>query len=384
METTSDGSEQRRRILGKARRVIVKVGSAVLTTDKGLDAQVVDDLVNQLVRLHERGLEIVLVTSGAVAAGRYVLGPERAAGCMVHKQAASAVGQSRLMHSYDEAFERHGRITAQVLLTKDDLRSRERFLNARNTMTRLLDWRVIPIVNENDTVAVQELKFGDNDALSALVANLVGADVIINLTSAGGVFDDNPLENPDARFLPCIDNIDNLNLTSMCRGKTGAGTGGMLSKLMAARRAARIGVPTLIVSGREERALDRVFDLDEIGTWIATTHKMLSGRKFWLAYNLDPAGVIAVDDGAVRALTQKGKSLLAAGIAEVEGNFGVGALVRIAGLDGTTIGVGLTNFKASELRRIRGLSSSEIKDVLGACPHQEVVHRDNMVMDSTL
>lgn len=384
METTNDGREQRRRILSKARRVIVKVGSAVLTTDKGLDARVVDDLVNQLVRLHERGLEIVLVTSGAVAAGRYVLGPERAAGCMVHKQAASAVGQSRLMHCYDEAFERHGRITAQVLLTKDDLRSRERFLNARNTMTRLLDWRVIPIVNENDTVAVQELKFGDNDALSALVANLVGADVVINLTSADGVFDDNPLENPDACFLPQIDNIEDINLTSMCRGKTGAGTGGMLSKLMAARRAARIGVPTLIVSGKDRCVLDRVFDLEEIGTWISSPAKMLSGRKFWLAYNLDPSGVIAVDDGAVRALTQKGRSLLAAGIADIEGNFGVGALVRIASLDGTTIGVGLTNFKASELRRIRGLSSSEIKDVLGACPHQEVVHRDNMVVDRAL
>jgi glutamate 5-kinase len=386
MERTIDWREQRRRILEKAKRVIVKVGSAVLTTEKGLDPRVVNRLADQIAGLHDRGLEIVLVTSGAVAAGRCVLGPEAATGCMVHKQAASAVGQSRLMHSYDEAFERYGKITAQVLLTRDDLRSRERFLNARNTMCRLLDWRVIPIVNENDTVAVQELKlkFGDNDALAAMVANLIGADLIINLTSAAGVFDDNPLENPDARFVPCIEDIADMNLQSMCRGKTGAGTGGMLSKLMAARRAARIGVATLIVSGQEKFVLERIFNLEDLGTWIAPTQKMLSGRKFWLAYHLDPAGTLIVDDGAVRALKTKGRSLLAAGISEVDGNFGMGALVKIVSLGGETVGVGLSNFKAAELRKIRGLSSAEIEGVLGPCPHQEVVHRDNMVLDNAL
>lgn len=384
MGQSNDWRVQRRGILEKARRIVVKVGSAVLTSDKGLDERVVNRLADQIAGLHDRGLEVVLVTSGAVAAGRCVLGAERAAGCMVHKQAASAVGQSRLMHSYDEAFARYGKITAQVLLTRDDLRSRERFLNARNTMTRLLDWKVIPIVNENDTVAVQELKFGDNDALSSMVANLVGADVIVNLTSAEGVYDDNPLENPEAAFVPCIENIAELNLQSMCRGKTGAGTGGMLSKLMAARRAASIGVPTLIVSGKQKFVLERVFNLEEIGTWVAPTQKMLSGRKFWLAYHLDPAGTIVVDDGAARALTGKGRSLLAAGVKDVDGNFGMGALVRIACQDGSTIGVGLTNFKAAELRRIQGLSSADIEKVLGPCPHHEVVHRDNLVLDSSL
>lgn len=384
MEQTTDWRARRRHILEKAKRVIVKVGSAVLTSDQGLDERVVNRLADQIAALHDRGLELVLVTSGAVAAGRCVLGPEAATACMVHKQAASAVGQSRLMHSYDEAFGRYGKITAQVLLTKDDLRSRERFLNARNTMCRLLDWRVIPIVNENDTVAVQELKFGDNDALSAMVANLIGADLVINLTSAAGVFDDNPLENPSARFVPYIEDISDLNLQTMCRGKTGVGTGGMLSKLMAARRAARIGVPTLIVSGKEKFVLERVFNLEDLGTWIAPTQKMLSGRKFWLAYHLDPAGTITVDDGATRALKSKGRSLLAAGLSAVDGNFGMGALVKIVGPDGETIGVGLSNFKASELRKIQGLSSAEIERVLGACPHREVVHRDNMVLDDAL
>ena len=236
MSRDIDWRSRRRQALEKARRVVVKVGSAVLTTDKGLDPRVINRLADQMAALHDRGLDLILVTSGAVAAGRHVLGEDPA--CMVHKQAASAVGQSRLMHGYDEAFGRYGKITAQILLTRDDLRSRERFLNARNTMSRLLEWRVIPIVNENDTVAVQELKFGDNDALSAMVANLVEADLVVNLTSAPGVFSDNPLTNPDAVFVPYIEDIAGMNLQTMCRGKTGAGTGGMLSKLMAARGSA--------------------------------------------------------------------------------------------------------------------------------------------------
>lgn len=375
---------QRCSALKKARRIIVKVGSAVLTTDQGLDPRVINRLADQLAALHDRGLEVVLVTSGAVAAGRGVLNDQAQAKCMIHKQAASAVGQSRLMHGYDEAFARYGKITAQVLLTRDDLRSRERFLNARNTMTRLLDWRVLPIVNENDTVAVQELKFGDNDALAAMVANLIGADVIINLTSAAGVFDDNPLKNPDATAISWIEDIASLNLQALCRGKTGSGTGGMLSKLMAARRAARIGVPTLIVSGREKFILERIFNLEDVGTWVVPTQKMLSGRKFWLAYHLDPAGSVIIDKGAAKAVQTRGKSLLAAGIVRVNGNFGIGALVRVMDEDGSMLGVGLSNFKATQLRRIQGLSSPEIEAVLGPCPHQEVIHRDNLVLDTTL
>lgn len=375
---------ERHHVLEKAKRIIIKVGSAVLTTDLGLDERVINRLADQIASLHDRGLEILLITSGAVAAGRCVLDAQAVGGCMVHKQAASAVGQSRLMHSYDEAFARYDKVTAQVLLTRDDLRSRERFLNARNTISRLLDWRVVPIINENDTVAVQELKFGDNDALSVMVANLIGADLIINLTSAPGVYDDNPLDNPQAQFLPCIENIAELHVQSLCRGKTGAGTGGMLSKLMAAKRAAKIGVPTLIVSGQEKFALERIFALEELGTWVAAAPRMLSGRKFWLAYHLDPSGTLVVDQGAAQALLTRGKSLLAAGITKVEGNFGMGALVRIVGSDQQTLGVGLSNFKAAELRKIQGQSSAEIEKILGPCPHQEVVHRDNLVLDSSL
>ncbi len=374
--------EERRRIVAGARRIVIKVGSAVLTCPEGLDLRVVGRLVDQVAALHDRGMEIVLVTSGAVAAGRAVLG-QGACACVVHKQAASAVGQSRLMHAYDEAFARFGKISAQVLLTKDDLRRRERFLNARNTMTELLQWKVIPVVNENDTVAVEELKFGDNDALSVMVANLVGADLVVNLTSAAGVFDDNPQDNPQAQPLTCIEDIDVLPIASICRGKTQAGTGGMRSKLLAARRAARLGIPTLIVSGREKFALERVFSGEELGTWVRP-RRNLSGRKFWLAYHLDPAGVVRVDAGAARALRERGKSLLAAGVVGVEGQFGVGALVKVLDPEGRTVGVGLTNFKASELRRIQGLNSAQIEAILGTCPHPEVIHRDNLVLDETL
>jgi glutamate 5-kinase len=377
-----DWREERRRTVAGARRVVVKVGSAVLTCPEGLDVRVIGGLVDQVAGLHDRGLDIVVVSSGAVAAGRAVLG-RGACACVVHKQAASAVGQSRLMHAYDEAFARCGKVSAQVLLTKDDLRSRSRFLNARNTMNELLAWRVIPVVNENDTVAVEELKFGDNDALSAMVANVVAADLIINLTSARGVFDANPQESPQARLLECIEDIDALHLASMCRGKTTAGTGGMLSKLLAARRAARLGIPTIIVSGREHLALERICAGEELGTWVRPK-RTISGRKFWLAYHLDPAGVVRVDAGAAEALRRRGKSLLAAGVCEVEGQFGVGALVKVVDPQGRTVGVGLSNFKAAELRRIQGLSSSRIAEVLGGCLHPEVIHRDNFVLDETL
>jgi glutamate 5-kinase len=288
------------------------------------------------------------------------------------------------MHAYDEALDRYGKVTAQVLLTRDDLKSRERFLNARQALSQLLAWRVIPIINENDTVAVQELKFGDNDALGALVLNLIEADLFINLTSADGVFDDNPLENPDARFLECIEDIGSLNVAGICKGKTGQGTGGMYSKLLAARRAAQLGVPTLIVSGRIRFALEKVFAGEELGTWIMPDRKKISRRKFWLAYNLDPAGELVVDGGAARALGAGGRSLLPAGIVEVRGNFGVGALVRVVGQDGSAIGVGLSSYKAADLRKIMGHNSGEIEEILGQCIYEEAVHRDNFLLDAAV
>jgi len=375
-------SEDRAAAMKQAKRVVVKVGSAILTGPRGLDLRVINRLVDQLADLHDRGMDIVLVSSGAVAAGRRVVNSELTG--LPARQAASAVGQSRLMHAYDEAFERYGQTTAQILLTRDDLKDRSRFLNVLNTFRTLLDWRVIPVVNENDTVSVRELKFGDNDSLASLVVNLIGADLLVNLTSAAGVFDSNPDTNPNARCLSCIEDICTMDLDASCDGKTADGTGGMYSKLLAARRVAQLGVPTLVLSGREFYGLKRVFEGEELGTWIVPDCKAISSRKFWLAYNNRPEGVLTLDAGAVAALVDRGKSLLPAGITGVEGEFGEGALVRIVTPTGDTLGVGLANYSAEDLGKIKGHKSAEIESVLGACPYPEAVHRDNLLLDAAL
>ncbi len=386
----SDWEQKRNGILARAKRIVVKVGSAVLASEKGIESDILDGLVHQLCALHDRGLEVLLVSSGAVAAGRPVLAnicsaiSSHTALTLAQKQATAAIGQSRLMHAYDEAFAALGKTASQVLLTKDDLRNRERFLNARNTLTTLLGWRVIPIMNENDTVAVHELKFGDNDNLAALVVNVVEADLFVNLTSAGGVYDDNPLLNANARLIPCLENIASLRLAVLCRGKSTAGTGGMRSKLLAARRVAQLGVATAIVPGRELNVLQRIFDGEQIGTWVMPESRRIAGRKFWLAYNLDASGTLVVDDGAKEALFKKGKSLLPAGVVAVEGRFGVGALVRILSLDKTVLGVGLCNYTQAELKKVLGKKSDGVRAILGDIAHLEVVHRDNMLLDAAL
>ncbi|MFP4169280.1 MAG: glutamate 5-kinase [Desulfonatronovibrionaceae bacterium] len=370
--------------LDRAHRVVIKVGSAVLTDRAGLDLRVVNRLADQIALLQDQGREIVLVSSGAVAAGRGVMRSRRITETLRCKQAVSAVGQSRLMHAYDEAFARYRKTTAQVLLTREDLKSRERFLNARNTMLQLLQWQIIPVVNENDTVAVQELKFGDNDSLASLVLNLVEADLFINLTSEDGVFDKNPQEFPDAELLPVIADIDRLPVETMCCGKSVQGSGGMYSKLISARRAAQIGVPTLILSGRNHFALEKAFSGEELGTLITAGARAIARRKFWLAYNLDPAGEIVMDSGAVRAVRERGKSLLPAGITDVRGEFGKGDMVRLVDGQGNQIGAGLSNYESSELRRIKGSNSGDIQEILGHCMYTEAVHRDNMLLDAAL
>ncbi len=367
--------------LKKARRVLIKVGSAVLAGAEGLDGERIEHLVSQIAALHDRDLSIVLVSSGAVAAGRGVLKKSRIAG-LPHKQAAAAIGQSRLMHLYDLAFAARGKISAQILLTRDDLRSRGRFLNARNTFASLLAWRAIPVVNENDSVAVQDLKFGDNDNLSSLLLNLTEADLFVNLTSAPGVFGASPDKDPKAAILPCIENIETLNLEGLCGGKTSLGSGGMYSKLLAARRAAQIGIPTAVIPGREPGILLRLFDGESVGTWVHAGEKAVSSRKFWMAYNEDPAGALHIDPGAARALLSGGKSLLPAGITRVDGSFGKGDLIRIIDDKGALLGVGLTNYAAGEIRRIMGKTLPSLGDEENR--YHEAVHRDNMLLHAAM
>lgn len=370
--------------LRDAKRIVVKIGSAVLTTKEGINLGLICRLADQLATLHERGVDIVLVSSGAVAAGRNSIPSNAKLNDLPARQAASAIGQSRLMHEYDETFRRFGLVTSQVLLTRDDLKHRDRFLNARNTLSRLLEWRVIPIINENDTVAVQELEFGDNDTLASLILNVVEADLFINLTSADGVFDKNPDKNPDAKPLACIENIHDLDLDAMCDGKTAVGSGGMFSKMRAANRAAQLGVPTLILAGKNRMIIERVFKGEECGTWIVPDEKSVSRRKYWLAYHCDPTGDLIIDDGARKALMAGGKSLLPAGITGVNGEFESGELVRVVALDGKPVAVGLACYGSEDMRRIMGSKSCDIESILGKCFYPEAIHRDNLLLDAAL
>lgn len=378
----------RKGLIDNARRILVKVGSAVLTREDGLNREAMIRLAGQLSRLHDRSIDIILVSSGAVAAGRKrmneTLGVSiSTADDLPARQAASAIGQGRLMHDYDEAFGWFGKTTAQILITRDGLKSRNRFLNARNTLERLLSWRVIPIVNENDTVAVQELEFGDNDTLGAMALGLVGADLFVNLTSADGVYDKNPDSNPDAKSLRLIEDVSALDIEAMCEGKTTVGSGGMYSKMRAARRAAQLGVPTFIVSGKGEFSIEQAFEDEEHGTLIMPDEHTVSRKKFWLAYHDDPCGTVTVDAGARRALVERGKSLLPAGIKGVQGCFERGSLIRVEE-NGETLGVGLSNYSSDELQRIAGKKTSEIETTLGPVLFEEAIHRDNLLMDAAI
>ena len=328
---------------------------------------------------------MLLVSSGAVAAGRAVLGERYDPTFLPHRQAASAIGQSRIMHAYDQEFARHGRIAAQVLLTRDDLDNRERYLNLRNTLATLFDLGAVPVVNENDSVAIAELVYGDNDCLAGLLVGTIGAELFVNLTSARGVFAENPDDNPAAAPMECIDNIAELDLDAMCGAKTTLGTGGMYSKLLSARRVAQLGVPTLIVAGRDEGALTRALAGEAVGTFVLSDcSKPIPRRKFWLAYHHDPQGTLTIDDGAARALRDRGKSLLPAGIVAVDGDFPVAAMVRVETIAGEVIGVGLCNYAADDVRKIMGLKSSRIAQVLGEAAYAEAVHRDNLLLDPAI
>ena len=362
------------------------MGTAVLSNGRDLNLDVLDNLVEQLSVLSGQGRRVVLVSSGAVGAGRTALrklpGAPEAVG-LSGKQAAAAVGQGRLMHLYDNAFSRRGLLTAQVLLTRDDLKSRTRFLNIRNTFSELLSWGVIPVVNENDTVSVNELKFSDNDNLSSLLVNPLEADLFVNLTSIGGVLDANPLENPEARIMPCIEDIRALNLDALCGGKSAEGTGGMYSKLLSAHRVAQLGVPTAILPGREADVITRLFAGETLGTWVRPERRTVSRRKYWLAYQADPQGTLVLDAGAADAVRHHGKSLLPGGITDVQGGFEAGALVRLV-FGHETVGVGLSNYNAADLLRIKGLKRHEVAAILGDAHYPEVVHRDNLLLDAAL
>jgi glutamate 5-kinase len=370
-----------RRQLGRVRRLVVKAGTGLITRPGlGPDPERIAALAAELASVRE-GRELVLVTSGAIATGmaRLTL-PERPR-TIPEKQAAAAVGQSALMWHYEQAFKRHGVPVGQVLLTAHDISDRARYLNARNTLLALLRFGVLPVVNENDTVAVEEIKVGDNDNLSALVASLIDADLLVLLTDVDGLYTSDPARDPAAVKLDTVDTITAEIERLVWRG-TGAGSvGGMATKLQAAQKAAAAGVPMVIASGRTQGVLARILKGEAAGTYFAPKADRLGARKRWIAFAVPPHGRLAVDAGARAALTQHGKSLLPSGVAKVEGDFAAGEVVGlVSDGDDREFARGLVNFDADELRKIQGAKTREIAQRLGYKSFDEAIHRDNLVL----
>lgn len=367
--------------LGQARRLVVKIGSALLTNDgRGLDVAALGFWVDEMAELVQQGVELVVVSSGSVAEGMSRLGWSQRPEQLHELQAAAAVGQMGLVQTWEAQFKRHDIHTAQVLLTHDDLSDRKRYLNGRSTLRALLDFGVVPIVNENDTVVTDEIRFGDNDTLGALVANLVEADGLIILTDQLGLFDKDPRKNPDARLVTERYAGDR-ELNAMAGGSAGAlGRGGMQTKLRAARLAARSGAFTVIAGGRIEGVLSRLRQGDVVGTLLLPEQGRTAARKQWLASHLQTRGKLTLDDGAVNVLRQGGRSLLPVGVRDVVGQFRRGEMVSCVALDGAEVARGLVNYDAADARAIAGRSSSSINEILGYISDEEMIHRDNMVI----
>ncbi|HXG53236.1 MAG TPA: glutamate 5-kinase [candidate division Zixibacteria bacterium] len=373
--------EHKRRILRRARRVVVKIGSQILSSLEGIEEARLKELVRELARLHDHGKELVVVSSGAVAAGMTSLGRREGPRTIPEKQALAAVGQIKLMALYESYFSRFGKRVAQVLLTREDLANRQRYLNAKHTFQMLLESEIVPIVNENDTVAVDEMKFGDNDRLSSLVATLLQADLLVILSDVDGVYDRDPRLHADAALIPLVENIKTAKGLVKGRSRGILGTGGIVTKIRAAETAAAAGIPTVIASGLRVGVLGRIFDeKQEVGTLILPEGSRMTNRKHWIAYNLKPAGDLVVDAGARDALVHKNKSLLPSGLREIRGTFGAGECVRCVDAQGREFARGLVNYTAQELNQIKGLHTSEIEKVLGYKAYDEVIHRDDLVV----
>ncbi|MDH5407115.1 MAG: glutamate 5-kinase [Gammaproteobacteria bacterium] len=371
----------KREQLKQARRWVIKIGSALLTDDgAGLNINGISRWVEQMAQLRQDGIELVLVSSGAVAEGMCRLGWNRRPHELHKLQAAAAVGQMGLVQTYESRFQTYGMHTAQVLLTHEDLSSRERYLNARTTLRTLLGYGVIPVVNENDTVVIDEIRFGDNDTLAALVANLVEADQLIILTDQEGMFDKDPRSNNDAKLIHEA-SITDSSLEAMATGGAGTfGRGGMLTKVRAARLAARSGASTVIAPGRKENVLLSIRQAEQTGTLLYAEQAPVTARKQWLAGHLKLSGKLVLDAGAVKVLGESGRSLLAVGVKEVSGHFARGEVVACVDEQGQEIARGLINYNSEEVAKIKGQASNQIESLLGYVDEPELIHRDNLVL----
>ena len=376
-----DGLYYRQTLFDRAKRVVIKVGSAVLTGDNGLDESVIANIARQISFFQSTGREVILVSSGAVAAGRKRLGVVKTAHEELRvKQALAATGQGLLMQAYEQAFTEFRQPVAQVLLTHADLSNRGRYLNVRNTIRTLFEFGVVPIINENDTVSAEELRFSDNDTLGALMTNMIGADVFIILTDVNGLYTGHPNEDADARPVYTVTAVTREIERMAGHAGSALGTGGMMAKLRAAKMVAACGGSSFIGPGRHPDILQALFSGELIGTFFLPGKGVLNRRKHWIAYVLKPQGYLVIDDGARRALIEQGKSLLPSGIVEVRGSFAVGAPIHCLDLQGTTIAAGLSNYGAADIERIKGRKTEEIAAILGSKDADEVIHRDNLVI----
>lgn len=371
----------RKTIMNKVHRIVLKVGSQVLTANgRSLSQAVFDRLARELSAAKKKGYEMVIVSSGAIAAGMARLGLLEKPKTIPQKQAAAAIGQSALMWNYERAFTCYGEKVAQVLLTRDDLSNRRRYLNARNTLLTLLGLGVIPIINENDTVVVEEIKFGDNDNLSALVTSLVNADLLIILSDIDGLYDRDPRLSKNAKLIPLVRQVT----TEMEKKASGTlspiSIGGMVTKLQAARKAALFGVPMILANGMVEGILERIFQAEDVGTLFTSEVNKLNSRKHWIAFTLEAQGRIIVDDGAKKAILQKGKSLLPSGVLAAEGEFSLGDPVVLVDLQKQEFAKGLSNYGSAEINKIKGLKTTEVENKLGYKYGDEIIHRDDLVI----
>lgn len=379
--TKEKGMALRQQYLEDVRRIVVKVGSAVLTMGDGLNHQVIDNLAEELSFLIRSGREVILVSSGAVAAGRKKLDLTDPNLSLKEKQAAAAIGQTSLMGFYEEVFSQRNLKVAQLLLTHEDFAQRERYLNVRNTISTLFDWGIIPIINENDTVSVKELRFGDNDTLGAMVTNMIDADMFICLTDVDGLYTGNPCTEPDASKVHTVVEVDfavEEMAGNICESSLGAG--GMRSKIKAAKMVSARGFSSFIGPGRQPEIIQHLFQGKPVGTFFLPQPVKMQSRKHWIAYTLRPKGYLVLDEGAARAVLINGKSLLPSGIKEVRGEFEVGDPVHCLVGGDQLIAAGLVNYNSAEIGRIKGVSSADIEGIIGYKDSDEVIHRNNLVV----
>jgi len=372
----------RNELLKHVKRIVIKIGSGVITDENGLNVGLIESLCADVVTLYEKGYEVVIVSSGAVAAGKGGLGISGRPETIPLQQAAAAIGQSRLMRTYNDEFRKHGKTAAQILLTRDDLANRRRFLNARNTLMTLLEHGIIAVVNENDSVVVDEIRFGDNDNLSAMTTNLVEANLLVIISDVDGLFDGNPHTATNAKLISLVERVDETIENMAGDSVTMVGTGGMASKVKAAKRATLYGVGVAIINGRTEKALSRLLDGEELGTYFLPASNRMTARKHWIAFTKKPRGKIFLDEGACRALIERGKSLLPSGISSIEGTFDRGDAVRLCDMQGEELAKGVTNYSQAELEKIKGRKTTEIEKALGYKYSDEIVHRDNLVLNN--